>query len=343
MASEPQDPKTFARRRVDDLALPFQVEKTGVRGRIVRLGSVVDQILTRHAYPDPVSEVLGEALLVAGLLGSSLKTDGSLNLQTHSDGPVSLLVASFKAPGLMRGYAMLDHDKWAALEAEGKADKAAVLGQGQLAFTLDPGAGMHRYQGIVPLGDNGILGGAQEYFLQSEQIATRLHLAVGRRLLPGLTDTGGGWRAGGVLIQHLAAEGGRDDEERQARIAAARAEGTQSLTAGGEDVEEAWSRVTMLLATTEDHELLDPLLKPESLLLRLFHEDGVRVFDSQPLSVDCRCTEDRIKNVLTQYAGSDLDDLIEDGRITVRCEFCSRDFSFDPVTLDPQSTAKPSG
>ncbi len=336
MAGDIQDGQTYGRRSGEDLVLPFQVEKTGVRGRFARLGGLIDEILRSHDYPAPVSEVLGEALVVAALLGSSLKFEGSLTLQTQSDGPVSLLVASYKAPGTLRGYASLDKDRWAALEANGGAEKSAVLGEGVFALTIDPGADMHRSQGLVSLSPDGIAECTHEYFLRSEQIATRLHLAVGRNYKAGEAPDEGQWRAGGILIQHLAAAGGSvDDEEHLARLKAAREAGKIEKTEGGEDVEEAWSRVTLLLATTQDHELLDPLLPPERLLLRLFHEDGVRVFDPLPLSADCSCSQARISDVLRQYSPDDLADLAEDGRIVVRCEFCNTDYSFDPKTLAP--------
>ncbi len=335
MTIEPPKPNGFERRPVDDVVLPFQVEKTGVRGRSVRLGHLVNHILSRHAYPAPVSEVLGEALVTAALLGSSLKFDGTLTVQTQSDGPVGFMVASFNAPGSLRGYAQLNREEWSALEAEGRADKANVLGQGHFALTIDPGPGMQRSQGIVALSPDGVAACAHEYFQQSEQIATRLRLFVGHAGtgVPGGATADTPWRAGGILIQHLAASGGlTDDEENRARLKAEREAGKVQLTDGGEDVEEAWSRVTTLLSTAADQELVDPLLSADRLLFRLFHEDGVRVFDPQPLSVDCRCTEAHIRDVLTR-TGEDRADLVEDGRITVRCEFCNKDFVFDPETL----------
>ncbi|MGF1457017.1 MAG: Hsp33 family molecular chaperone [Alphaproteobacteria bacterium] len=350
MTIEPPKPTGFERRPVDDLVLPFQVEKTGVRGRAVRLGVLIDHILRRHDYPEAVSEVLGEALVTAALLGSSLKFDGSLTVQTQSDGPVGFMVASFSAPGALRGYAKLDRDGWAALEADGKADKAAVLGDGVFALTIDPGPGMHRSQGLVSLSRDGIAACAHEYFQQSEQIATRLRLFVGRGSAhapgpqKGAQKSDMPWRAGGILIQHLAASGGlTDDEENRARLQAEKAAGKKTLTDAGEDVEEAWNRVTTLLQTAEDQELVDPLLSTDRLLLRLFHEDGVRVFDPMPLSMDCRCTEDHIRDVLTR-TGDSREDLVEDGRITVRCEFCNKDFVFDPETLalmgEPRSVSR---
>ncbi len=327
----------------EDMVLPFQVESTGVRGRYVRLGDTVDTILGRHDYPAPVSELLGEALLVAALLGSALKTDGGLILQIHSDnGPVSLLVASYAAPGGLRGYAMADRERVEALAAElGRPlEQRDLLGEGRFAITIDPGAGLHRYQGIVALSPAGLAASIHDYFRQSEQIATRLVLAVGQRLVPGARNEGARWRAGGILIQHMAVEGGAaDEEERQARALAA----ATVYTEGGEPVEEAWNRVTLLLDTTEAHELLDPLVAPERLLLRLFHEDGVRVYDKASLTLDCRCTPDRLQGILNRYVNEDRADLVEDGAISMRCEFCNKTFRFDPDTLasmDDADTAK---
>ncbi len=332
MPSDTHPAPSYTRRSGDDLLLPFQVEKTGVRGRLARLGPAIDTILTRHDYPEPVSMVLGEAMVLASLFGSVLKIDGELTLQTHTDGPVSMLVASYRTPGLIRGYALLDQDRWADLEREtdGPVSRDKVLGEGRFALTIDPGGDMNRYQGIVPLADGQLLTAAHDYFAQSEQIATRIHLAVGRRFTPGARDQGADWRAGGIMIQHLAADGGlTDEDELKARQAA---EG-MARTARGEPVEDAWNRAAMLLETTEDHELLDPLLTPERLLFRLYHEDGVRVYDKTALSVDCRCTAEKVENVLQRYAGDGLDDLIEDGVIKVRCEFCNQTFEFDPARL----------
>lgn len=319
----------FKTPRADDLILPFTVEATGTRGRVVRLGPLIDDILNRHEYPEPVSVVLGETLALAAILGESLKFEGKLIIQTSSDGPLGFMVASFSAPGNIRGYAKADAERLKPLmeETTGRLPLSKLTGQGHFAITIDPGAGMHRYQGIVPLAGESIADCAHEYFQQSEQIATRIRLAVGQ----GLGGPRPRWRAGGMMIQHLAVDGGRTDaEELKAR---AEAKGESELTEAGEPVEEAWNRCVKLFETLEDHELIDPLLRPERLLYRLFHEDGVRVYDTLELSGECRCSAEHIENVLLNYVGAEFDDLIEDGVIKVKCEFCNRDYEFDPDAL----------
>lgn len=323
---------TFNGTTADDRVLPFQVEQTGVRGRMVRLGELVDDILTRHDYPVPVGQLLGEALALTALLGEALKFEGTLTLQTQGDGPVALLVTTFTTPGGLRGYAQVDEDAYTALEASGAdLDTAALMGKGHFALTIDPKRDMDRYQGIVALDGTGLAEAAHEYFRQSEQIATSIKLAVGQ-----IESAGAGavWRAGGIMIQHLAADGGiQDEKEREARINAGEAKTV--LTDGGEDVEEAWGRAAILLGTAEDHELLDPMVAPEQLLFRLYHEDGVRVYEPLALNRQCRCSQERSRNILRSFPLEDIQDMAEDGKLTVKCEFCNEVYDFDAETLDP--------
>ncbi len=307
----------------DDLVLPFQIETTGVRGRVARLGPLVEDILTRHAYPDPVARLLGEALALVALLGVSLKFNGTLVLQTQCDGPVSLLVASFTSPGGIRGFAQFDEAALKALEDDAQG-AGRLLGNGHLALTIDPGGEMDRYQGIVALKGQSLADAAHEYFRQSEQIATAIKLSVGSVA----TSDGQAWRAGGIMIQHLAVEGGIIDERE--RAARAEAEGGVNT-----DAEEAWGRAVALLQTTEDHELLDPTLTPQELLYRLFHEDGVRVFEAHPVARVCRCSVSRSRGILKSFPAEEKSDMIEEGLLRVRCEFCNSEYCFDPDTLEP--------
>lgn len=319
-------------RADDDLVLPFQVEETGVRGRLVRLGDLVNDVLTRHDYPAPVSRLLGEALALTALLGESLKFDGTLIVQAQGSGPVSLLVTNFTSPGGMRGFAQVDPETYAALEQSGvELNTGTLLGKGHLALTIDPGGDMDRYQGIVALHGESLAEAAHEYFRQSEQIATSIKLSVGRIEVAG---EGPKWRAGGIMIQHLAVEGGiQDEREREARLNAG--ELKKVLTAGGEDVEEAWNRAAILLGTAEDHELLDPLVAPEQLLFRLYHEDGVRVYEPRDLTRVCRCSLERSQDILRSFPIEELREMADDGRLTVKCEFCNETYDFDAQTLDP--------
>jgi molecular chaperone Hsp33 len=305
----------------DDLVLPFRTVKSDVVGRVIRLGAVVDTVLSRHAYPEPVSHALGEALALTAMLGSALKAQAKLILQTKTDGPLDFLVADFVAPGKVRGYASFDKADAGLAEAKGRGDQGALLGKGHVAMTIDPGSGKDSYQGIVALDHEPLVDAAHTYFRQSEQLPTFIRLAVARHYgaAAGETQRTWHWRAGGLMIQQLPREGGKRD-------AAASSE---------EDDEENWNRARHLAATVEDHELLDPLLSPERLLYRLFHEEGVRVTPATALAAECRCSRERIHTYLRRFGAEELKDLREpDGGVTVTCEFCSRKYRFSAGDID---------
>lgn len=312
----------------DDLVLPFRAETSGVKGRLARLGAVVDSVLRRHAYPEPVSVALGEALVLAALLGSSLKHGNRLTLQTQSNGPLHLLVVDFEQPGSIRGYAGFDINR---IGSNGKPlDQGQLFGAGHFAMTIDPGQGMEAYQGVVPLEQSSISDAALTYFRQSEQLPTFIRLAVAPHYArPSINaDNGWHWRAGGLMLQHLAREGGGKVEQPSADTVP---DDEPSLL--GED-DEDWSRTRILAETVEDHELLDPMLTAEQLLIRLFHEEGVRAYSAIPIEERCRCSKERIGNMLAQFPRQELADMTEeDGRIRVTCEFCSTVYWLSPEEL----------
>jgi molecular chaperone Hsp33 len=314
----------------DDLVLPFRTVRSGMMGRIVRLGGVVDEVLSHHADPEPVSRTLGEALALAALLGSGLSPESRLILQTKSDGPLGFLVVNYEQPGKLRGYASHDADKLAALSAagQGRPHMGALIGSGHLAMTIDPGGRRDSHQGIVTLSGAPLVEVAHTYFRQSEQIPTFIRLAVAHHYRGAGEDhpAGWAWRAGGLMVQHLVSE------EERARIAALSSpavnpEDDDRLL--GED-DDHWQRVSILAATVEDHELLDPTLSAERLLLRLFHEEGVRAGPARPLATYCRCSRKRIETLLAGFSAVDLQDMREaDGAITVTCEFCRTPYRFE--------------
>ena len=300
----------------DDLVIPFGTETHGVSGRLVRLGPAVNAILSRHDYPETVSVALGEALVLAGLLGSALKFDGQLILQTKTDGPLSLLVADYTVPGHLRGYASADVAQVAAMnlnDGTPSERQARLLGRGYLAMTIDPGGDMERYQGIVALDGDTLADAAHTYFRQSEQLPTLIRLSVARHFAGG----GWQWRAGGLMIQQVARGGGLPastspltDEARDA-------------TLEGED-DEDWTRIKLLAATVEDHELIDPSVGPLRLLYRLFHEEGVTARAAQPLIEKCRCSRERLLGYLQSFDTAAVADLRDpDGHLSAKCEFCS--------------------
>lgn len=294
----------------DDLVRPFQLESGPIRGRLARLGTTADDILTRHGYPAAVATLLGEALALTAALSGALKFDGIFTLQAKGDGPCRMLVADLQTPGQMRGYAQFDRQSTAADTAieDGRASVPKLLGAGYLAFTVDRG-GDDRYQGIVSLEGHSLTDCAHTYFRESEQIPSVLHVACGR------TGPDGAWRASALLLQRLP-------------------EGDPALIARGAefdraDTDEAWHRAVTFLATATRDELLDPGLDGDDLLFRLFHEEGVRVFAPTPVAFGCRCSPERAVRVLRQLDRAELDDLADDGQIEVRCEFCNTPYLYD--------------
>lgn len=291
----------------DDLVAAFQIEGWPVRGRIVRLGPVIDDILNRHAYPEPVANLLGEACALAAVVGASLKFDGRLIVQAQGDGAVSYVVADYDTSGALRGYCRFDAEKVeAASHGFARPGAQSLLGHGTFVMTIDPGQGQERYQGITPIEGETLALCAEHYFAQSEQVPTRVRLAVGE-----LTNGDGhSWRAGAAMIQVLA-----EDDARSA-------------------TREAWERDQILFETLGEDELVDPTVPPETLLYRLFHEEGVRLFQAKPLRAFCRCTEERVIGMLRSFPEEERDEMVEaDGVIRVTCEYCSRTYEIEPEAV----------
>lgn len=291
----------------DDLVAPFQIEGEAVRGRIVRLGPAIDQILEAHAYPDPVANLLGETCALAALVGSNLKFDGRLIVQAQGSGPVRYVVADYDTSGSLRGYCRYDEEAVAeASKGFARPGARSLLGDGVFIMTVDQGPDMDRYQGVTSIEGETLALCAEQYFAQSEQTPTRVRLAVGQ------VDDGQGprWRSGGMLIQNIA-----EDENRGSTA-------------------EAWQRTQAFFETIGEDELLDPTISADTLLFRLFHEDGVRVFEAKPLQAFCRCSPDRIRTVLTSFEPAEREDMIEDdGMIRVTCEYCSKVYAMTPEEL----------
>ncbi|MBM3531956.1 MAG: molecular chaperone [Alphaproteobacteria bacterium] len=269
--------------RTDDVVLPFQVDGLNIRGRVARLGPALDMILRQHAYPRPVSWLLGEALALAAAVGSSLKFDGVFSIQAKGNGPVKLLVVDMSSAGHLRGYAQLAGRPIAADER--RLDH--LVGKGQLAFTIDQGPDTERYQGIVALGEDTLADAVDHYFQQSEQLKTRLVMAAGLSTA---------WRSAALMVQRLPGETPDPD---------------------------AWNRTEHLLASLTEEELLDVDLRAEDLLYRLFHAEGVRVFSPRPVEARCRCTRERAEGALRLVPEAELSDLMVDGRFIVTCQFCN--------------------
>ena len=302
-----QDFDAEARAANLDEAVGFTLPARSARGRLVRLGPVLEDVLSAHDYPAPIARILTEALVLTALLGAMLKeAEGQLTLQAQTEsGIIDLLVCDYKA-GELRGYVRFDGERLAA-EAS-LPSLFALFGKGYLAITFDQAVTKERYQGIVPLEGASLAEAAQHFFSQSEQIPSLVRLAV--------DDTG--HIAGGILLQHLP-EGEEGRERLHTRLD-----------------HPAWEHVRALAQTIRANELVDEALPLRNLLWRLFHEEEeVRVLSSVPLSKGCRCTVEYVRGVIGRFAPEERADMVDDdGLISVDCEFCSRVFPIRPGDFD---------
>jgi molecular chaperone Hsp33 len=316
----------------DDVVVPFTLDALDCRGRVVRLSEALDAILSRHNYPEPVARLLGEAVVLAGLIGSSLKFEGKFILQTQTDGPVNLIVVDLDAPDGLRGYARFDADAVMQAIQRGETRPGQLLGKGHLAMTVDQGSHMDRYQGIVALEGGTLEDVAHTYFQQSEQIPTLVRLAVAQITNRG--DRRPSWRAGGVLVQYIPPYG-----EHVMPDLPGDGDFSNPLTADPDFTEsDKWTEVKSLFGTIADAELADPDVSSERLLFRLFHERGVRVFDPVQLEDRCSCSADRIEAMLRDnFTAEERLEMVVDGEIEVVCEFCSTDYHFKPHEFEDHS------
>jgi len=310
----------------DDTVLPFQLDRSDIRGRVARLDGVLGGILKQHDYPPQVEALVAETALLTALIGPTIKLRWKLSLQVQSKGPVRMIATDYFAPASdgeparIRAYASFDRDRL--------TDGAPIdqVGEGYFAILIDQGEGMQPYQGITPLTGDSLAACAGTYFAQSEQLPTRFQLSFGRS-----TEQGGSehWRAGGIMLQHMpkaspfAKEGGS---------------GEGGLLEAGDIVDgeegDNWNRANFHLDTVEEMELIGPSLPPTDLLVRLFHEDQPRVFDPQPVRFGCTCSEDRVRQSLSIYSAKDIEKMTTDeGRVTADCQFCGAHYDLDPATV----------
>lgn len=285
----------------DDSVTIFTLNDTGLRGRIVSMGHVLDTIMMPHDYPPAVHRLVAETALLAVLLSSMLKYDGIFTLQAQGDGVVSMVVADVMSNGDLRACATIREGKREEAEAVPATGHALpLLGKGYIAFTVDQGAYTERYQGIVELKESLLSDSVQNYFRNSEQIATGLRTAI--------EFSDGQWRAGGILIQHVPGEGG-----------------VAGLSEGDED---GWRRTMLLLQSCTNAELTDRGLPANDLLYRLFHEEGITVQPPRALRKGCRCSPEKLEKILATLTPEDKEHMTVNGVITMNCTFCSKDFTF---------------
>lgn len=312
----------------DDTILPFQLDRSDIRGRVLRLDGTLDTILSQHNYPPAVEALVAEAAMLTALIGQTIKMQWKLSLQVRGDGPARLIATDYFAPekegdpATIRAYASYDADR---LDAE--APGFAQIGKGYFAILIHQGSEQKPYTGMTPITGQSLSDCAQAYFAQSEQLPSRFHLTFGKSMLPGADE---GWRAGGVMLQQMpkasvdiTGEGGSGDDGLLS---------AKDLVSG--DEAEDWNRANILLDSVEELELVGPSVKPTDLLVRLFHEEEPRVFDPQPLAFGCPCSEERVRESLSIYSARELRHMItEDGRVTAGCQFCGAQYDMDPATL----------
>lgn len=319
----------------DDSILPFQLDRSAMRGRVARLDRTLDDILGRHAYPPQVSALVSEAVLLTALIGQAVKLRWKFSLQIRGDGPIRLIATDYFAPeqeggtARLRAYAGFDADQIRG------GDPFALLGRGVFGVTIDQGPGMTPYQGMTPLAGGALSACAETYFAQSEQLATRFAIEAAESQTPGRAPA---WRGGGVMIQQMPSEGGRAPDAPS---------GEDGLMTGDDvalmgDREEDWNRVAMLLSTVETTELIGPHVPPEALLLRLFHEERPRVYPARQVAFGCTCSADRVRGALAQYSARDIGHMTtENGEVTADCQFCGAAYVFDPAELGFEAEKPP--
>lgn len=287
---------------LEDIILPFQVDKFGLRGRIVRLGPSVNKILGAHRYPEVVNKLLAENMVLCTLLASALKFDGVFSLQAVGQGPMKALISDLNSAGDLRGYAGFDEAGLAAAEERNGELLTRLFGGGQMAFTVDQGKNMQPYQGITPLGGDNLTECARSYFAQSEQVDSVFKVALGEK------------GAAGIMLQRLPEESLDPDVQDKAN--------------------EDWREAVVLLSSMTEAELLDPALSPSDLLYRLYHEQGIIVYEPRTVQAKCRCSSERVENAILSCPLPEIDGMIDDGGTAVTCHFCSKEYAYSVEQLN---------
>ncbi|MHA1530247.1 MAG: Hsp33 family molecular chaperone HslO [Alphaproteobacteria bacterium] len=318
----------------DDTILPFQLDRSNLRGRVARIDRTLERILEQHRYPDPVSALVADAVMLTALIGQAVKLRWKFSLQIRGDGPVRLIATDYFAPedegrpARMRAYAAFDADLDEGGEgASPPAEPFRLLGRGVFGVTIDQGPGMRPYQGVTPLVGATLAACAETYFAQSEQIATRFHALAARSEMPGRAAR---WRAGGIMLQQMPGAGGHAPDAPAGQDGLMTADDVAAM--GGREAD--WSRANLLMQTAETHELIGPHLALEGLLVRLFHEEVPRVYRAQAVEFGCTCSAGKVEAALERYSADEIADMTTaDGRVTADCQFCSAHYEFAPEAL----------
>ena len=315
----------------DDTVIPFQLDKSDIRGRVARLDGLLSDVLKQHDYPPVVEALVAEMAMLTALIGQTIELRWKLSLQVQAKGAVRMIATDYYGPeeeggsARIRAYASYDED------ALSDGTPFEQLQEGYFAILIDQGKGMVPYQGLTPISGASLSDCAEAYFAQSEQLATRFELSFGKSSEPGVAEH---WRAGGVMLQHMPkaspfAKGNEatgDDGLLHAR----------DLMDG--DAEENWNRANILLSSVEDMELIGPHVTPTDLLVRLFHEEQPRVYDAQSVKFGCSCSEERVRQTLSIYSAKEIQTMMtDDGRVTADCQFCGAKYDLDPATVGKEA------
>lgn len=291
---------------ITEFIQPFQIEELNLRGRIVQISSILNQILNDREYPYAVARLLAETVVAASVLARTIKYDGLFTLQTSGNGPVSMMIVDITSEGVIRACAKYNSEKLdrilevASTEEIESSDVRTFLAKGRLAFTVDQNGKNDTYQGIVELYGRNIAACIQHYFKTSEQINTAFKIGVNQ-------DEKGNWFGTGLMLQALP---------------------DNSVQKLASDEVDNWRRAMIFMETLKHEEMINPDLNSLELLYRLFHEDGIRIFDPQPLTYGCRCSRAKLLNVLQRLTIKDIEEIVKDGKIIANCEFCNSDYTF---------------
>lgn len=321
----------------DDTVLPFQLDRSRMRGRVVRLNRTLDPILSQHRYPASVGGLVAEATLLTAMIGQAVKLRWKFSIQVRGEGAVRLIATDYfapeteGAPAQMRAYAGFDRGE----VASHRGAPFGLLGKGVFHVTIDQGPDMQPYQGMTPLAGGSLAACAETYFAQSEQIAARFSIIAAEAQQPGNAPS---WRAGGIMLQQLPDQGGTVPDAPSGEDGLMSADDVAAMGSRHED----WNRSNILLDTVEPYELLGPHLTVEGLLVRLFHEERPRIYTAQPVEFGCTCSAARVEAALAQYSAKDIAHMTtEDGRVTADCQFCSAYYEFDPASLGFERSTPP--
>lgn len=292
------------------ISQPFLLYDGAVRGRLVRLNGVASKVLgIHHEYPEQVTRILGEAMAAAAALADGLKFDGSFTLQIQGNGPLHTLVTDITNDRVMRGCASFRAEELPDTADADDKTLQRLMGTGHIAFTVDQGPDMERYQGIIELLGTSIGDCVHQYFQQSEQLETAIKIVAGR---PDAGDLDSAWQASALLIQRMPSEGGRAPTEAD---------------------EDAWRTAVILLSSISDEELLSAELTEKDVLARLFGTIGGRVLDSRNLSTGCRCSRERSAKILASFPMDEVVSMADDGVVSMACEFCESVYKFTESEL----------